>query len=199
MKTRINLYLPHLRPVKETLSLKQSVSFMISSFLVVVLLGFGLGYMNDSLKSANVNLKQELSAQQGILTKRANELAAVTVNTPLLKDIELVREKIIDKKKVLAVLKTQFKDNVGFSPIFDGLASVQMNNTWLTRITSKEGLLNFGGRALHSQDIPRWVNALELSSAFSGLQFSNLSIRRQEGILHFTLSNSPEFLIEDEQ
>jgi len=199
MKTRINLYLPHLRPVKEFLSLKQSISLMLASVLMMVVLGCSLLYMNDSIDSVNVASKKNLSAQQLILTKKAIELATVTVNTPLIRDIELVKLQIIEKKKVLAVLKTEFKHNVGFSPIFDGLASIKMNNTWLTRITSKQGLLNFGGRALHSQDIPRWVNALELSSVFSGMRFSHLDIKRQEGILHFTLSNSPEFLIEDEQ
>jgi len=199
MKTRINLYLPHLRPVKEFLSLKQSVSYMLMSIALMMLLGFGLGYMNDALNTANGVLKQKLAVQQGLLTQRANELATVTVNTPLVKEIAFVKSEIKEKKKVLAVLDTEYKGNVGFSPIFDGLASVQMTNTWLTRITSKKGLLNFGGRALHSQDIPRWVNALELSSVFSGMRFSHLEIKRQDGILHFTLSNNPEFLIEGEQ
>lgn len=197
MKTRINLYLPQLRPVKEVLSLTQSCSYVAVSIVAVIVIILGFSYINDQLKSENVQLQQSLVIEQSILTDKANELAAVTVNTPLLQDIELVKIKIVEKKKVLSALKNELKDNVGFSLIFSGLASIEMNNIWLTRITSTKGQLNFGGSALRSRDIPRWVNALQTSSAFGGLKFSHLDIKRDDKILKFTLSNMPNFSTKD--
>ena len=194
MKTRINLYLPQLRPVKEVLSLKQSLSYIFACIVIVIVVITSLSYMCVQIESKNTQLRKTLMVEQNILTDKVNELAAVTVNTPLLKDIELVKIKIVEKKKVLAVLKNEFEDNIGYSAIFSGLTSIEMNDIWLTRIASKQGQLNFSGSALRSRDIPRWVNTLESSSVFGGLKFSHLDIKRQDKILKFTLSNSSDYL-----
>ncbi len=197
MKTRINLYLPQLRPVKEILSLKQSVSYMITSVLLVFISIGALNYLDDMSTQARVGLQSELSIEEQILADKAKELAAVTTTTPLLKDIEQVKVKIAEKKKVLSVLKTEFADNIGFSVLFEGLTQLAMNNVWLTRIESKAGKLSFGGSALKSKNIPKWVKTLESSAAFSGHSFSNLDITREDSVVHFTLYNDDSFVTQD--
>lgn len=197
MKTRINLYLPQLRPIKEVLSLKQSVSYVVISLVCCFLTVVSFSYFNDSLNEKQNELTRQLRLEEAHLAEKANELAAVTTTAPLLKDIENIKQKIVEKKKVLAVLETEFEANIGFSSIFDGLSNLTMNNVWLTRIESKEGKLSFGGSALKSQDIPRWVKELEASEVFYGHNFSDLELKREGKVVHFTLHNSNGFVTKE--
>lgn len=196
MKTRVNLYLPRLRPVKEVLPFSQSVTIIIITIICVLVSTLGLTYINSSLKSNNMALKDTLRAKESMLTKKATHLSKLTMNTPLIKKIELIKLKISEKKKVLATLDKEIKIDSGFSHLFTGLATLNMHNVWLTDISTRNGQLNFGGRALNSSDIPRWVNELESSEVLNGLKFSNLSIERKDDIVHFTLHNDPNFVVE---
>lgn len=189
MKSRINLYLPELKPVKEVLSLKHSMSYMVLSMFILVLAIAGTTYLNQQLKAENIRFQNELTLQESILAEKTNELAAVTTNSPVLNDIKLVKAKTAEKKVVLSSLNKVFKENVGFSGLFEGLTTIKVNDVWLTIIESRNGKLSFSGSALKSQAVPRWVEALEQSSAFSGHSFSGLEIQREDNLIHFTLQN----------
>lgn len=199
MKTRINLYLHHLRPVKELLSLKENLTYVLLSFSVMVIAYLSLAYLNHSTSTANVQLKEQLFTAEILLATEQAKLAKLTTNTPLLKEIERVKSEISEKKKVLSVLNKEFTDNTGFYALFDSLSTVKMNNVWLTHIAASDGQLNFGGSALKSRDIPRWVNALQTTKVLNGEKFSNLSIKREENIVHFTLHNTPSFVTEEQE
>lgn len=199
MKTRVNLYLPHLRPIKEILPLNQSITIIVSTVVLMVISILGLTYMNNSINSNNMVLKNTLRITESMLSDKVSELSALTSNTPLIKEIELVKLKISEKKKILGTLEKEIKVNSGFSKLFSGLATIKMHNVWLTDIATKNGQLNFGGRALNSSDIPRWVKELESSSVLNGLKFSNLSIEREDEIVSFRLHNDPDFIIEGSQ
>ena len=115
MKSRINLYLPELRPVKEVLPLSQSVTYMALSLLIAVLVIGGFTYLNQQLKADNQRFQSELRLQEAILGDKSNELAAVTTNSPLLNDIKAAKAKTAEKKVILATLKRSFDRNDGFS------------------------------------------------------------------------------------
>ncbi|WP_435275783.1 PilN domain-containing protein [Psychrobium sp. nBUS_13] len=199
MKSRINLYLPELRPVKETLSLKHSISYMVLSVFILVLVIAGTTYLNQQLKAENIRFQNELTLQETILAEKANELAAVTTNSPLLNDIKQAKAKTAQKKVVLSSLNRVFKENIGFSGLFEGLTTIKVNDVWLTVIESRNGKLSFAGSALKSQAVPRWVEAMEQSSAFSGHSFSGLEIQREDNLVHFTLQNSGSEIAEASQ
>jgi len=199
MKTRINLYLHHLRPVKELLPLKENLIYMLISLIIMVIAYLSLAYLKISMSNSNVQLKDQLLAAQVLLATEQEQLTKLTSNTPLLKEIERVKSKISEKKKVLSVLNKEFTDNTGFYALFDSLSTIKMNNVWLTHIAAQGGQLNFGGSALKSRDIPRWVNALQTEKVLNGETFSNLSIERDEKIVHFTLHNTPSFVIEEQE
>lgn len=189
MKSRINLYLPELRPVKEVLSLNQSVAYMALSIFALALAIAGVTYLNEELKAENIRFQNELTLQESILAEKANELAAVTTNSPLLNDIKQVKAKTAEKKVVLSSLTKVFEQNIGFSALFEGLTTIEVNDVWLTVIESQNGKLSFAGSALESQAVPRWVEALESSPAFSGHSFSGLQIEREDNLIHFSLQN----------
>ncbi len=199
MKSRINLYLPELRPVKEALSLKHSISYMVLSVFILVLAIAGTTYLNQQLKAENIRFQNELTLQETILAEKENELAAVTTNSPLLNDIKQAKAKTAEKKVVLSSLNKVFEENIGFSGLFEGLSTIKVNDVWLTVIESRDGKLSFAGSALKSQAVPRWVEAIEQSSAFSGHSFSGLVIQREDNLVHFTLQNSGSEIAEASQ
>jgi len=199
MKTRINLYLPHLRPVKEVLPFTQLITYTVMTLLVMIIAIAGLNFLNNSIKSDTMILKATLQVRESMLADKAAELNILTKQSPLLKEIELVKEKINEKKKVLTTLNREVKVNSGYSNLFSGLADIKMHNVWLTHIATRNDSLNFGGKALNSRDIPRWVNELESSSVLNGQTFSTLSIKREDNIVLFTLHNDPSFVDEGNQ
>ena len=199
MKTRINLYLPHLRPVKEVLSLKQSLSVVLLSIVCGICVCISFYFINTNLEDEQVVLAQRLVLEESILSDKVNELAAVTTTAPLLNQIKAIKQKILEKKRVLAVLNTEFEDNIGFSPLFEGLSTLEMQDVWLTRIESKGGKLSFGGSALESKNIPRWVSELKASKVFNGHNFSHLEMKREDRLLNFTLYNANGFATKEAQ
>ncbi|MCG7531451.1 PilN domain-containing protein [Psychrobium sp. MM17-31] len=199
MKSRINLYLPELRPVKEVLPLSQSVTYMALSLFVAVLVIGGFTYLNQQLKADNQRFQSELRLQEAILGDKSNELAAVTTNSPLLNDIKAAKAKTAEKKVILATLRRSFDRNDGFSALFEGLSNIDMNGVWLTAIESRNGQLSFAGSALKSQAIPRWVEAMEQSPVFSGHSFAGLEIQREDDLVNFTLQNSGSTIAEESQ
>lgn len=199
MKSRINLYLPELRPVKEVLPLSQSVTYMALSLVIAVLVIGGFTYLNQQLKADNQRFQSEVRLQEAILSEKSNELAAVTTNSPLLNDIKTAKAKTAEKKVILATLKRSFDRNDGFSALFEGLSNIDMNGVWLTAIESRGGQLSFAGSALKSQAVPRWVEAMEQSPVFNGHSFSGLEIQREDDLVNFTLQNSGSTIAEESQ
>lgn len=199
MKSRINLYLPELRPVKEVLPLSQSVTYMALSLFIAVLVIGGFTYLNQQLKADNQRFQSEVRLQEAILSEKSNELAAVTTNSPLLNDIKTAKAKTAEKKVILATLKRSFDRNDGFSALFEGLSNIDMNGVWLTAIESRGGQLSFAGSALKSQAVPRWVEAMEQSPVFNGHSFSGLEIQREDDLVNFTLQNSGSTIAEESQ
>lgn len=199
MKTRINLYLHRLRPVKELLPLKESLTYMLVSLSLMVIAYLSLVYIKSSTLTGNAQLKEQLLTVEILLATEQGKLKKLTTDTPLLREIERVKFKINEKKKVLSVLNKEFTDNTGFYALFDSLSTVKMNNVWLTHIAAQDGQLNFGGSALKSRDIPKWVNALQTTKVLNGEKFSNLSIKREENIVNFTLHNTPSFVTQEQE
>ena len=70
MKNRVNLYLEQLRPVKEVLPLKLSVSIWLVSIVVVVLVSGSLLWLKSQQQGANKVLATNLSMDQQVLAQR---------------------------------------------------------------------------------------------------------------------------------
>lgn len=199
MKTRINLYLPELRPVKEVLPLSSSVLYMVMSVVITLCIIGGFSYVNQQLRAEQQILNSELIVQESRLTEKAAELAAVTTNTPLLKKIDKTKADIIQKDTILEALKHQFAVNVGFAELFTGLAEIEMKDVWLTDIKSKSGKLSFTGKALDAETVPQWITAIEASPIFMGQSFSTLELLREDTLVTFTLHNDNPLALKEAQ
>ncbi len=194
MKTRINLYLEQLKPVKEKQPLVQSTIFFGIAILFVLLGAATLMVLNYQQAIDKENLALTIATEQQTLNIMVTEFSRENNSAPLLAEIATMKRKIRSKKSILRALDQQFKNTAGFSPLFESLASVSVNNVWLTEISSNNGLLSFKGGAVASKDIPIWIDKLKSAPALAGHKFSALSLVRDEDQLTFSLSNDDSAL-----
>ncbi|NRA61070.1 MAG: PilN domain-containing protein [Psychrobium sp.] len=194
MKTRINLYLEQLKPVKEKLPLVQSVILFGITILFSVFGAATLMALNYQQTLDKESLSLTIASEQKSLNVMITEFSRKNNSAPLLAEIATMKRKIRSKKSILQALDQQFKNAAGFSSLFESLASVSVKNVWLTEISSNNGLLSFKGGAVNSKDIPVWIEKLKSAPALAGHTFSALSLVRDEGTLTFSLSNVDEAL-----
>jgi len=189
MKTRINLYVKALQPVKEKLPLSMSLTIS-GSVLVLTLLVLGsLFWLVNGEKTHQQQLRATLSVEQGHLSKQSAILSEMNNNKVIIEKIKRITQKIQNKKKVLASLKQQDTTPGGFSQLFISLAKVSDQKVWLTEIKSTEGLLTLSGAAKNSRDIPIWVARLNNVAALKGETFSSLTMERDNSVINFVLNN----------
>ncbi|MDP2560868.1 PilN domain-containing protein [Psychrobium sp. 1_MG-2023] len=196
MKTRINLYLPELRPVKEKLPLSLTVAISAGTLALIIIIALSLFVLMEQKRDEMINKEHELVQAQIHLGQKITELTNATDNTPLLNEIATRKAEITTKKRVLAALSSQFSTSVPYSPLFKAFAELDTDNVWLTKISKTNGLLNIAGSASTSRDIPRWVEQLKLSPIFSGQTFNALEIERDEQQVNFVLKNPSPFVAE---
>jgi len=189
MKTRINLYVKKLKPVKEKLPLTMSLTAVVSvSCLMLMIVGgvYGLSHLESQHQQ---QLNSTLSNEQAKLAQQAAILGEINDNQQLLDQIESVKHKIKNKKRILVALNRNLERDNGFTQLLLALAQVSDRNVWLTHITSQQGLLTLSGSARSSSDIPLWVERLNQAELLKGHSFAALSMERDNDGINFVLNN----------
>lgn len=191
MKTRINLYVPVLQPVREQLPLSKSLAVTASVFALAVFVCIGLYWLVDKESQQQKVLNAQLSIEQGRLASQAAKLSKINDNKQLLDKIELVRNQVKNKKRVLAALDNQTINHGGFTQLLLALAQVSDQKVWLTEIRSQQGSLMLSGSAKSSQAIPKWVSRLNQVEQLKGETFTSLTMHRNDAVINFVLNNQP--------
>jgi len=189
MKTRINLYVAKLRPVKEKLALATSLTIIASVACLIIAIVGGVYWLNYAELQHQQQLNATLVQEQQQLAKQAMILGEINNNHQLLKQIETVKQHIKNKKRILVALNDHLERDTGFTKLLLALAQVSDSNVWLTHITSEQGLLTLSGSARRSDDIPKWVNRLNQAELLKGHVFSGLELARDNDVVNFVLNN----------
>lgn len=189
MKSRINLYVSALHPIKEPLPLSMSLSIM-GAVLSVMLIGCGTVYwLGSQQEMTNNQLNTLLATEQQTLAERAVVLGQMNNNKRLEADIALIQETIKNKKRILNAVDTQVTSGGGYSELLVALGEVSDGKVWLTQISSQQGALTLSGSALLSRDIPLWVGRLNKAVELQGQSFSSLTMQRDDRVVNFVLNN----------
>jgi len=189
MKTRINLYVTELQPVKEKLPLSMSVTIVISVLVCSLMLCMSLYWLLGNEEKLQQQLRSELAQEQTQLASQARILSRVNNNKAIMEQIKQVTQNIKNKKRVLATLKHERANDSGFSSLLVSLAGISDQKVWLTKIKSQTGLLTFSGSAKRSQDIPLWVTRLSQIEELHGKTFNSLVMERDNSVINFVLHN----------
>lgn len=189
MKTRINLYGQALKPVKEKLPLSLSVAVAVAVVLIMFSVSAVTIWLNNNQIASQEAARVTLNQEQQKLIEKSELLNKLSANQQLMDSIASVKEKIKNKKKIVATLEQRQEVDEGFTKLLLALAEISDQKVWLTDIKSEQGALTLSGRAQHSQDIPRWVAKLNRVESLQGATFSALSMERDDSTISFVLHN----------
>ena len=193
MKTRINLYLEHLKPKTQLLNL----SFVMIVWLVIGLNGLFFYYdYNAQYKetmTAVSKLGVSLNGLENQRDKLESEVSELKQSPRLLREVTDIQEQLKIKRRLQTSLLKQenFKLN-GFSQLMSDLAQHHHSDIWLTEINVYGDVTRFVGVTLQTAAVPEWLANLSSSDFFSGQTFSQTKLYRDtDGQLNFILSSKP--------
>ncbi len=181
MSQQINLFNPAFRKRREwftALMLVQALAVLVLTMAGV----YGYQYrqamlLDQQIKSGAANLARE----QARLVKVAAEHAPRQKDAALEKRVEEMEQQLQGEEAVLEVLQGGSLGNTeGYSGYMRAFARQTVNGLWLTEFgikgAGKEMLL--GGRALHPELVPAYIQRLNREEATKGRGFAALEMQR---------------------
>lgn len=195
MKNRVNLYLDEYRPTLDLLSLGTLITVFTCLFLLVIAARIGLSFAG----SKEANKLERLSAE----VTRSNSLAKELTNAlqerkedPQLLAIFAGLQTSLDSKERLkqALSEREVMKSAGFSALLHELSQYHHQELWLTRINVSGNNMVLDGQALTPTALPQWLGKLGQGDYFSGKEFDQAQLLREERGLLFSLSAEREAL-----
>lgn len=203
IKSRINLYLPSMRPVKEKLSL----STMVLSWLATLALMAGAGYtVNSQYEVVQVELEQaqiEFDVSKAELDILEARHADYKPSPRLMTRLKRLEQELNGKRFLSQHLRGRTTpDEQAYSQVMLDLARLHSDNLWVTNMNFEQDKVHIRGFALDALAVPNWLNGLQKSQYFSGKSFAlmNLSNETNEnGLIEFEISTVTESLMNTQE
>lgn len=173
MKTRINLYLEELKPKREFLVLKNVVLSWGALIFVLTCSASVLGYFYYSSKQQVSTLQVQLDKTKYDLTQAQQALERKQDKTPLLRRIDIKKQEVLEKKRLLGVMETKTEQaQFDYAQVMIDLAKNRHSELWLTQFKFIGDNITLAGQATHGSAIPIWLNGLKNTDYFSAKTFS---------------------------
>lgn len=189
MKSHINLYRQELRPKLRLLSLPLVLVAWCGVAFVLVLLHIYFSVEQQEVSNKLTSIENTIQQQTQLKDRLQKELEGLTSDPKLKKQLIKKQQSLNLKKRVVIELQGQEKNkSTGFADLMLDLSKDHQQQLWLTRIYLNDTAVTLEGIALDSANIPIWVNSLGDSAYFTGQEFFNAHIYRNEEQLHFTLT-----------
>jgi MSHA biogenesis protein MshI len=190
----VNLYPEHLKPKKDTFTLKMvAVSWAVVS--VLMLAGYGYCYFSLSQTEAKLAQAQKQDSALSAELKALQEKLRQHKPTPSkLLAAERFEEDIRSKETSLSSIRHYDESwQYGYSGIMEALAKLGRNDISVSSIEMNSTKLNLSGLARTPAAVPAWVRQFNQEVALAGRTFEKLDIGRNEnGIITFKLSAKVE-------
>lgn len=191
MKSRINLYQEQFKPQVVLLSLNFALLIWALAIITLVIVGFGVGTNNSGAKKEAQTYANQVSEKTTLLSTLADTLDKRAQDPGLLKTLEGTQKTLKTKQTIVAELgNRQAQKENGFSALMLDLANNTQEDVWLTRISLNESRVRIEGGTLVSAAVPGWVNKLSGAKSFTGKEFAEARMFRDEQEqLNFVLSS----------
>ncbi|NQZ07121.1 MAG: PilN domain-containing protein [Algicola sp.] len=182
-KTRVNLYLPSMRPVKEKLPLSLMIGCWVGSLVLVSLVFL---YQHLEYTELTETLKQstlELDVSKVELTQLETRHADYKPSPQLMTKLDRLSQELNGKRFLSQHLKgNAIPQEKKYSQVMLDLGRLHSNELWVTKMRFDEEGVFLKGFALDALAVPKWLNGLQQSPFFSGKSFAlmNLKIEKQD-------------------
>lgn len=189
MKTRVNLYLPELKPKKEFLTLKNTLVcwLVVSTVMLIVSLVF-----SNSVKQVNTQvnkLQRTVNSAKTTLTATQVQLEKKQDKTPFIKRIEQFQKEIEQKQHLLdLMLDKNQKAQFDYASVMRDLARYSNEQVWLSEFYFSGYDITLSGFANHGSALPVWLSDLEQSTYFNNKAFSLIEFEQQKDVVLFNIA-----------
>lgn len=177
IKTRVNLYLPSLRPVKETLPLNLMVICWLSTAAILTVTGLVLQDTRTTLSQELRDSRKALTDKQSLVsdlqTRHQNRKASVQLTEKL----DQLSKELQGKRVLSQHLKGQVvPDEQRYSAVMLDMARFHDDKLWISSMRFDEQGVSLRGYALNALAVPQWMDKLQQSPFFVGKEFAVLNL-----------------------
>ncbi|MFT4925787.1 MAG: MSHA biogenesis protein MshI [Phenylobacterium sp.] len=180
-KTRVNLYILSLRPVKEVLSLNMMV---ISWVVTAVLLTATAMVLNNNLAQLSGNLtasRTALTDKQAMVKLLEEEHKNRKASIRLTEELNQLSKELQGKRILSQHLKGQVVPvEQRYSAVMLDMARFHNDQLWISEMRFDELGVSLRGYALNALAVPEWMNKLQQSPFFVGKEFAVLNLEDQD-------------------
>ena len=191
MKSRVNLYLAEYRPQLDLMSLSTVIAVFAILLLTVIGIRVGLGFQGDTKKQQLMAVNEEYNQKAALAKELTNILQSRKEDPQLLAVFAGLQASLQDKERLKQALsEREALKSASFSLMLKELAQQHHADLWLTRIVVTESSMNFEGQSLRPEALPQWIGRLGQTEYFSGKEFDQAQVIRQEQNLLFNLTTT---------
>lgn len=191
MKSRVNLYLPEYRPQLDLMSLTTVISVFVILLVTVIGVRVGLGFQGDAKQAQLLVVNEEYNQQSSLAKELTNILQSRKEDPQLLAVFAGLQASLQDKQRLKQALsEREALKSASFSLMLRELAEQHHSDLWLTRIMVDEANMSFDGQSLRPEALPQWIGRLGQTEYFSGKQFDQARVYREEQNLLFNLTTT---------
>jgi len=190
MKSSINLYHKEFQPTFEVYVANNLLAitafFLLFAAAVTGFVEYKKNEATAELKAAqdtNKRAEKEIAEMTAALAARTGDPALQAKLIQLEQDMDTQRQ-LVSQIQSLSTLK-----NKSFSQLFDAFSSSYKPQLWLTSFTVNEGDLTIKGEFSTPKVLPNWIASLNQSSFFSGQEFNEALVERDDDVLVFELTS----------
>jgi type IV pilus assembly protein PilN len=166
---KINLLPTKKKPPKKVIDLQQQV---ILAFLVLVIVGMGMGYYWMKQNERIAALEGSKTAAEKRIAEQDNLLKEV-------KNVEEERKKVAEKIEIIEKLK---KNQSGPVHLLDVVSSSLPKGVNVLSLSESDGKINLDGEAFTNEDVVRFIDNLKSSPLLTGVMLLETSETKREGI-----------------
>ncbi|HEY3325702.1 MAG TPA: hypothetical protein VGK14_00870 [Novimethylophilus sp.] len=179
MAQQINLINPELRPKFELLTAALMAKVVAAFALLLGIYAWSLSHEATKLAQQREEWAHRTQDEQSKLLQVAQRNPVRTVSQVLQAEIKMTAEKVSEREKVFAALKSgSIRSRAGFSGLLHGFARQSVNGLWLTGIMANAAgdQMRISGKALSPDLIPQYLMRLSGDQALHGRSFSTLEV-----------------------
>jgi Tfp pilus assembly protein PilN len=188
MKNRLNLYSDKYAPTFSLLSLNSLSAAIVFSIVLFAIASALLAWRSSYLDSQVSQLRSRVNNLQSEIDNAQQLLANRQPDQQLVDAIENQKLELSQRQKLLQELSMREKTkNNRFSQVLADLDKADMPTVWLTTIHMSNEKIQLEGFGTRADAMPSWLANLSETSSFSGTDFQQASMVKEEKGLFFSL------------
>lgn len=190
-KSRINLYIPSLRPIKDKLPLNMMVSIWAVTVVIFTAAGMTTEHKLRNLSDALDSSRKALTDKQAEVAQLQEQHQGRKASPQLTEQMDQLTKELQGKRILSQHLKGQ---GIGqaqkYSEVMRDMAKFHSDKLWLTEMRFDELGISLRGYALNALAVPQWMAGLQQSPHFIGKEFAVMNIEdKNQQVIAFEINS----------